>query len=416
MSYPRALGLPLLEADFHPPSIDAQETLLEELRILEDVQARRLAQPLPRRDWWDVITDESEHPTATLICDNCGEVTQALLYCGVILCVPCWRKKARRDGKELLLTLQAYIKTRPSSIPLYLRFVTLTIRSGPDLEERVRVLLDAWARLRHRTWWARKTLGAALKVEVTWNPAQGWHPHLHILQVGSFLDQDVLSERWAEATRGEGFIVDVGVRGGPSRGLPISRGGEGLRGLIKELAKYVAKPTAPVDGGKSLPLQDWPKPIRSELAALLAGGPRTRWWCPTHLSASWERCQGEVLPGMVKIPCGPEARYRVELTGFRRLRWYGVLREAHREADALEFAKELERRCGSCGKGTLRSLRTFEAWARFDPSWLQFIRGHKSTDGPSPPTPEPRSRWVPDPLQETLHLKFPDRPPPGGGE
>ncbi len=322
----------------------------------------------------------------------------------MILCVPCWRRKARRDGAELLLTLQAYIKTRPSSIPFYPRFVTLTIRSGPDLEERVRVLLDSWARLRHRTWWARKTLGAVLKVEVTWNPSEGWHPHLQIIQVGSYLPQDDLSEKWAEATRGEGFIVDVRAR-------PVAPGSSSFLGLVKELAKYVAKPTAPVEGGKSLPLQAWPRKVKSELAALLAGGTRVRWWCPLHLSASWKRCQGDPLPGMVKLAC-EGAAYRVELTGFRRLRWYGALREAHRHAGA--FARTLEARCQKCGVGTLRSLRTFEAWAREDDYWLQFIRGHKSTDGPSPPGPETRSRWVIDPLQSTLHLWSSDRPPPGG--
>ena len=326
----------------------------------------------------------------------------------MVLCVPCWRKKARRDGEELLLTLQAYTKSRSSSVPLYLRFGTLTIRSGPDLKERVAVLLDAWARLRRRVWWARRTLGAVLKVEVTWAPGRGWHAHLHTLQVGSYLPQDELSEKWAEATRGEGFIVDV-------RALRVRRDESSWRGLVQELAKYVAKPTAPTeDESPGLPLQAWPRRIRSELAALLAGGTRTRWWCPTHLSASWSRCQADPLPGLVKVPCDGAA-FRVELTGFRRLRWYGALRESHRDARASEAARVLEARCRSCGKGVLRSLRTFEAWARYDPSWLTFIQGHKSTDGVPARWPRPSNRWAIDPLQATLHLWSSDRPPPGGG-
>ncbi len=338
------------------------------------------------------------------MCDRCGATLEVLSYCGVVLCLPCWRKKAGRDLREVLLTLQvAKKRDYPGWAPFHLRFVTLTVRNGPDLEERVQVLQEAALRLMARVFWKRKTRGAMAKLEVTWSASQGWHPHLHIFQEGRYLEQKTLAKEWAAATRGEGLIVH------------IEDVGEDLTKAAKELSKYVTKPTAPIErpskeeleisdpektNGRSLLLQEWPRPIRSELAALLMGGTRTRWRCPTHSSASLEKClllQEDPGPGQRPLLCKgglvhgrrvPPASFRVELTGYRRLRFYGSLRKAHRESK--EYSEDLENRCRECGLGKLRSLLTLSRWAHTvqDPTLLNLIQGHKSVDGPWKVTPK----------------------------
>ncbi len=395
LSYTRALGLPLLPAEFQPPSIDAQETLEREVRAFSLLEAalRLEARALPREPWSSVLLTEKGHPTTLMLCDRCGATLNVLSYCGVVLCLPCWRKKAGRDLREVLLTLQVAKKQDlPGWAPFHLRFVTLTVRNGPDLEERAQVLQEAALRLMARVFWKRKTRGAITKFEVTWSPEQGWHPHLHVFQEGRYLEQKTLAKEWASCTRGEGLIVH------------IEDVGEDLGKAAKELSKYVTKPTAPTEGGKSLPLQAWPRSIRSELAAFLAGGPRTRYWCPTHSSASLEKClllQEEPGPGQRPLLCKggllhgrrvPPASFRVELTGYRRLRFYGSLREAHREAK--EYSEDLENRCRECGVGKLRSLLALSRWAHSlqDSALLHLIQGHKSADSPWKVSPKTRRR------------------------
>ncbi len=373
----------------------------------------RQARPLVRRPWGEVLLSEADHPQELLVCDACGAALSVLTYCGVVLCVPCWRKKSRRDLKRVLLTLaQARKAELPRWAPFRLRFVTLTVRNGPDLEERVALLLASWARLRARSFWSSRTRGAIAKLEVTWSPDYGYHPHLAIIQEGRYLAQEELSDEWAAATRGGGYIVDVRAVRGLEEG--------DFLGAAQELAKYVVKPTAPLSSGNEgapegppprnardevledvaegaapsrrveLPLQDWPRPVRSELARLLMGGQRRRWWCPTHASSSLERClllQVDPGPGVKRAACEGGA-FREELVGFRRLRWYGSLREAHRLA--RDYEEDLEARCRTCGVGTLRApswfasraweLYRLEEWEALQPR-LHSIQGHISGFG-----------------------------------
>ncbi len=301
---------------------------------------------------------------------------------------------------------------RPSNVPFYIRFFTLTIKSGPDLQLRAETLLEAWRRFQARMWWGSRTRGAIIKIEVTWDPDLGWHVHLHGLQVGSYLPQEELSEEWREATRGEGHIVDV-------RGLRLEKPEDALE-VAKELAKYVTKPMASVGGDevleggkKALPIQEWPLRARSDLASLLMGGTRTRYYCPVHRSTSWRRCRDlleDPGPGLRALPC--EGGFRIEITGFKRLRFYGVLRAYHKES--RDYREELESRCRSCGVGKLRTKATLEAWARGlqDDTLLNLIQGHNSTDAwVSPFSRGPRYGLKSGP-EGSLDPFLRDRPPP----
>jgi len=439
----------------------------------EDLRLRRAALPLYDLSP-EVITEDPNHPFSTRTCDNCGDQSVTHLdHCGRALCLPCWRKQGARAFPEVGRTLVSFLKLAESRFPLpppcarsehehggrwpdlrgvavdlravgvrpLVRFVTLTIRSGPDLAERVRVLLDSFARLRACRFWSSRVFGCIARVELTWSPTEGWHAHLHIAEAGRFLPdrppgpfqeprlvrrttplkrppsldrlpeyyrwafpdgapaylrefepESNLKDEWIHATGGEGSVLDV--RTADVRGDPLA--------FAVELSKYVAKPVATASDGSRVELKDWPEDVRLELARFVRGSTRVRWYCAAHSTpghqstrrrAPWQEFdrQGKELGGCPPDPSecvtddGCLGEYRVESVGARRLRFYGVLRDIHVEAEddgSLEADAVLRERCG---KDRLRApweiaRLLLAGWALpAGAVWpLPFIHAHKS--------------------------------------
>jgi len=251
-----------------------------------------------------------------------------------------------------------------------LRFVTLTLASGPSLETTARDLRLAVGRLTRSRAWRGWVEGKVEKTEVTWNLEAGWHPHVHAVVSGAFIPHDWrkvrhstacrraaatdpdsarcsptcppnLRDEWVRATGGRGSIVDV-------REVDVSD----PLAFARELAKYVAKPFASGSDGGRVELADWPVPVRLELALWVGGGTRTVWRCASHGSMSRRRC---LAIESARWPC--EGRYAREWVGARRVRWSGTLRSIHREAEAEREAESVEGSCRACGKGP-----TLSAW------------------------------------------------------
>ena len=92
--------------------------------------------------------------------------------------------------------------------------VTLTVKNGPDLDERFRHLagnLRAYHRRRSRSRQSGEILKAKSAVwsyEFT-NKGKGWHPHVHAIWLCHVApDPFKLSEEWRQLT-GDSYIVDV---------------------------------------------------------------------------------------------------------------------------------------------------------------------------------------------------------------
>jgi hypothetical protein len=118
-------------------------------------------------------------------------------------------------------------------------FVTLTVKTGPDLAERAAHLRKAFKKLRRRRWWVANVVGGIAVEEVTHNAETGyWHPHLHLI-VDAAVDQAVLQAHlavlWAAVT-GDSFILDVR----PFQGATVAAD-------LRELCKYTAKISDIVD-------------------------------------------------------------------------------------------------------------------------------------------------------------------------
>jgi len=90
------------------------------------------------------------------------------------------------------------------------RFITLTLKhSKRPLAEQIARLYQSFRKLRRMPEWKKTQRGGAAMLEVKWNPGtKCWHPHLHIIGEGTFIDKRDLSRAWKAAT-GDSSIIDI---------------------------------------------------------------------------------------------------------------------------------------------------------------------------------------------------------------
>jgi hypothetical protein len=121
-------------------------------------------------------------------------------YCHDRFCDAC----ARSRGKKLRRQLEQWTDNRT------IRFVTLTLRqTDQTCFEVLNHLLSSFVRLRAQNFWKSAVDGGVGVVEVTRGKKRDhWHVHLHVLVVGTWIDQIALSAGWEKASRGS-FITDV---------------------------------------------------------------------------------------------------------------------------------------------------------------------------------------------------------------
>jgi hypothetical protein len=131
-------------------------------------------------------------------------------FCQIpLLCPLC----AIRRGAKLLARYVSHFEAIVDSRPdLKLYSITLTVKNGFDFQERLEHLLSAKKKLHKRfknykqkgdsrSMWA-KIEGLVGSLEFTFNPAFGWHPHIHILALSSAdLATSDLRKEWSALTR-----------------------------------------------------------------------------------------------------------------------------------------------------------------------------------------------------------------------
>lgn len=117
-------------------------------------------------------------------------------------CIPCAKERSRVVASNV----RAFIEERS------VRFITLTLRSVEgDLAGCVDRLYACFSRLKRRKLWSNSQVGGVAFLEIKWSPArEQWHPHLHIISEGRFLDQRHLSRAWRQVT-GDSYVVDIRV-------------------------------------------------------------------------------------------------------------------------------------------------------------------------------------------------------------
>jgi hypothetical protein len=135
-----------------------------------------------------------------------------------LLCQACAVRRAGRMNESYLPKVQQVVGEHPHLVPA---MVTLTVKNGPDLHERVTHLKESWKRMgaakrkaasgseRHKPIEWNKVLGSLRALEVTRSKDQEWHPHFHcFVLLTSYIDQKKFSEEWKRFT-GDSVIVGV---------------------------------------------------------------------------------------------------------------------------------------------------------------------------------------------------------------
>jgi hypothetical protein len=162
-----------------------------------------------------------------------------------LLCAPCAIRRAAKAVKAYLGKFEQIIASHSDLEPYLL---TLTVKNGHDLPERVKHLQKAMkAILKSRRNYATrgngfnefcKIDGATYSYELT-KSSHGWHPHVHMVALvpkSNRIDFDplrpkasLLSKDWKDIT-GDSFIVDIR----PITGSPV----EGFIEVFKYALKF----------------------------------------------------------------------------------------------------------------------------------------------------------------------------------
>lgn len=135
--------------------------------------------------------------------DTANKYRLAANYCHSRHCEPCMRAKANRQAANL----EKRLKQEPEG---RYRFITLTLRhSATPLVDQLKRLNTCFKALRKTAMWKTSQRGGAYTVEVKYEHVKAmWHPHLHIISEGGYLDQADLSKTWLAIT-GDSKIVDI---------------------------------------------------------------------------------------------------------------------------------------------------------------------------------------------------------------
>ena len=152
--------------------------------------------------------------------EETGELALRAHYCHDRFCQVCASAKAR-DYAARCATVFA------GSKPL---FITLTIGdTSKGLLDATNRLIEGFQTLRRCKFWQRSVSGGIALLEIKYNADRNrWHPHLHILCHGQYMEQAWLSDKWRALT-GDAFRVDI-------------RRVNDLPHAVNYVAKYASKP------------------------------------------------------------------------------------------------------------------------------------------------------------------------------
>jgi len=148
-----------------------------------------------------------------------GRVWLSANYCHDRFCLPCATARSRLIARQLAEACKGK----------EIRFITLTLKHSLNpLREQVQRLYRSFHAMRRRPTWKAACKGGAAFLEVKVGRDNKWHPHLHILAEGTFLDQKDLSREWLFIT-GDSYVVDI-------------RRPRNENELIGYVCKYASKP------------------------------------------------------------------------------------------------------------------------------------------------------------------------------
>jgi len=130
-----------------------------------------------------------------------GEIRIASSRCNLRWCPLCIKTKRF----VMLQSLIPWVKNARKP-----KFLTLTLKHSPaPLADQVNALYGFFRTLRRRPFFKKRLIGGVWFFQITKSKTDGfWHPHLHIIAEGRYIDKRVLSSVWDEITHGS-RIIDI---------------------------------------------------------------------------------------------------------------------------------------------------------------------------------------------------------------
>lgn len=143
-------------------------------------------------------------------------------YCHDRLCAPC--------NAALAAVVRSNASRYVAEHHITVRFLTLTLKhSDLPLADQITRLYQSFSTLRRREFFKQHCVGgiAFLEVKLAKDGVR-WHPHLHCLIEGGYLDGKQLSQEWLKVT-GDSSIIDI-------------RRPDDTEHTISYVCKYISKP------------------------------------------------------------------------------------------------------------------------------------------------------------------------------
>jgi len=147
---------------------------------------------------------------------NTGDVKIFSSACRDRWCPMCAAAKAAYAKEQTKIYIESL------KIP---RFLTLTLRNDPStLKDQIEFLQDAFRRLRLRAFWRKNVTGGIWFLQVKRGKDSGcWHPHLHILLDGNYMEQSEISRLWELVTYGSPVIDIRKIHNAEAAAMYVSR-------------------------------------------------------------------------------------------------------------------------------------------------------------------------------------------------
>lgn len=145
---------------------------------------------------------DATHDFITILCTHCGHIHQIPVYCGNRFCPVCGRHRNNLIEHKLKEFLKGSDLRKHDTY----KFLTLTIKNQPDLNQMTNDLISSFRRLRQRRYWRKHVRGGACVIEVT-HKDNDWHVHLHIVLESSFMLRATLQEEWEAVSSGQGVYI-----------------------------------------------------------------------------------------------------------------------------------------------------------------------------------------------------------------
>lgn len=135
-------------------------------------------------------------------------------------CNPCATERARVIAQNVIDRLAG----------VRVRFITFTLRHSTEgLAELTDRLYTSFRSMQRTKLWRKHVKGGVGFLEVHFSErSESWHPHLHVLVEGTFIEKTALQRTWFDIT-GDSHIVDIRLPGGASN-------------VARYVTKYASKP------------------------------------------------------------------------------------------------------------------------------------------------------------------------------